>query len=175
VLHWAGVDVDTASDVQLARAAERHDVFCDATLDRDGRLDLLIAMVVGPNLGKARPCFVHDYPASQASLARLKSRSSAGLPPIAARFEYYLEGLELANGFHELGDARQQRHRFEQDLATRRERCQPLPPVDERLLAALNIGFPDCAGVALGLDRLLAIALGASSLGDVLSFDFDRA
>ncbi len=82
-------------------AALRHGIQCDADLDRDAKLDLLMGLVVGPRLGRDHPCFVCDYPASQAALARLKP----GLPRVAARFELYLDGLELANGFHELAQA----------------------------------------------------------------------
>ncbi len=156
---------------ELAAAARRHGIDCHAELDRDARLDLLMGLVVGPRLGLQRPCFVCDYPASQAALARLKP----GPTPVAARFELYLDGLELANGFHELADGGEQRARFDRDLATRRARGQPLRPVDEHLLAALRAGLPDCAGVALGLDRLVAVALGAPRLADAMAFTIDNA
>jgi lysyl-tRNA synthetase class 2 len=94
---------------------------------------------------------------------------------VAARFELYLDGLELANGFHELVQPQEQRGRFAQDLALRRARAQVQPPLDENLLAALEHGMPDCAGVALGFDRLVAIALGANRLADAMSFDIDNA
>jgi lysyl-tRNA synthetase class 2 len=167
----AGVDAHEDGDAALARAAVAHGIHCDAALDRDGWLDLLMGLVVGPKLGFDRPCFIHDYPASQASLARLKP----GLPRVAARFELYLDGIELANGFHELIDAAEQRGRFENDLATRRARRQPLPPIDERLLAALAAGIPECAGVALGFDRLVALAVGADRLADGITFPIDIA
>jgi elongation factor P--(R)-beta-lysine ligase len=167
----AGVDAHNAGDIELMRAAEKHGVVCKAELDRDAKLDLLMGLVVGPNLGRERPCFVCDYPASQAALARLKP----GQPPVAARFEFFLDGIELANGFHELADAEEQRGRFARDLATRRARGQVLPPVDERLLAALAAGMPDCAGVALGFDRLVAIALGAARLSQGMAFSIDNA
>jgi len=168
---YAGVDLHSARDRELTEAAARHGVVCHAELDRDAKLDLLMGLVVGPQLGRGNPCFICDYPASQASLARLKP----GLPPVAARFELYLEGLELANGFHELSDAGEQRTRFTQDLRTRRERGQVQVPPDERLLAALEAGMPDCAGVALGFDRLVAIALGATRLCDAMAFSIDNA
>jgi lysyl-tRNA synthetase class 2 len=167
----AGVDVRRDDDGTLQEAAVTHGIDCDAALDRDARLDLLMGLVVGPKLGRDRPSFICDYPASQAALARLKP----GEPPVAARFEYYLDGIELANGFHELADAAEQSARFTQDLALRRARRQPEPRIDERLLAALRNGLPDCAGVALGFDRLAAIAQGAASLADVIAFPIDRA
>jgi lysyl-tRNA synthetase class 2 len=167
----AGVDIWSAGEPQLAAAAAAHGLDCPPGLDRDGQLDLLMACVVGPRLGRGRPTFLCDYPASQAALARLKP----GLPAVAARFELYIDGLELANGFHELTSAAEQRERFMRDLALRRRRGQRELHVDEGLLAALAAGLPDCAGVALGFDRLIAVAAGAASLGEVLAFPIDRA
>jgi lysyl-tRNA synthetase class 2 len=167
----AGVDAHAASERDLERAAAQHGIVCNAELDRDAKLDLLMGFAVGPKLGRERPCFICDYPASQASLARLKP----GLPRVAARFELYLDGIELANGFHELANCAEQRERFAQDLAIRRTRGQIQPPVDERLLAALSVGIPDCAGVALGFDRLVAIALGATRLSQAMAFSVDNA
>jgi lysyl-tRNA synthetase class 2 len=167
----AGVDAHRASGGDLTEAARRHGIVCDAELDRDAKLDLLMGLVVGPRLGVERPCFICDYPASQAALARLKP----GLPPVAARFELYLNGVEMANGFHELVNAGEQRARFDQDLTLRRARGQVQPPLDERLLAALAAGLPDCAGVALGFDRLVAVALGAPRLADAMAFTLDNA
>ena len=171
VRQYTGVDPHTADHRELDGAARRLGVACEADLDRDAKLDLLMGLVVGPQLGRDRPCFICDYPASQASLARLKP----GLPRVAARFELYLDGIELCNGFHELANPAEQRARFEQDLATRRTRGQVEPPLDEKLLAALEEGMPDCAGVALGFDRLAAIALDATRLSEVMAFAIDNA
>jgi elongation factor P--(R)-beta-lysine ligase len=167
----AGVDAHGASDAELGEAARHHGIDCRAGLDRDAKLDLLMGLVVGPKLGVERPCFICDYPATQAALARLKP----GLPRVAARFELYMDGIELANGFHELANDAEQRERFTQDLRLRRARGQALPPVDERLLAALAAGMPDCAGVALGFDRLTAVALRTSQLADAMAFTIDNA
>ena len=167
----AGVDVFDSTEDELLDAARRHGIHCDATLDRDAKLDLLMGLVVGPRLGRGKPCFVCDYPASQAALARLKP----GVPSVAARFELYLDGLELANGFHELARPEEQRARFTQDLALRARRGQVQPPLDENFLAALMSGLPDCAGVALGFDRLAAIALGADRLADAMAFSIENA
>jgi lysyl-tRNA synthetase class 2 len=167
----AQVDAFDADENALTRAAARHGIESTAGLDRDARLDLLMGFVVGPRLGIGTPCFVTDYPASQASLARLKP----GLPRVAARFEFYLDGIELANGFHELTDAAEQRRRFEADNLIRQQRGQPIRPVDERLLNAMEAGIPDCAGVALGFDRLVALALGAGRLSEAMAFAFDHA
>jgi lysyl-tRNA synthetase class 2 len=167
----AGIDADSASDRELIQAAQGHGIDCRTELDRDAKLDLLMGLVVGPRLGRERPTFVVDYPCSQAALARLKP----GLPPVAARFELYLDGVELANGFHELADAEEQRARFMKDLELRHERGQTQRPVDEHLLAALTAGLPDCAGVAVGFDRLVAIALEAPDLAAAMAFTIDNA
>lgn len=168
---YAGVDPYAASEHELELAAQRLGLSCETELDRDAKLDLLMGMVVGPQLGRDQPCFICDYPASQASLARLKP----GLPRVAARFELYIDGIELANGFHELANPAEQRARFLQDLATRRARGAVEPRLDERLLAALEAGMPDCAGVALGFDRLAAIAIGATRLSEAMAFSIENA
>ncbi len=139
--------------------------------DRDALLDLLVSCVVGPRLGHERPVFVHDYPASQAALARIRTADF----PVAERFELYLDGLELANGFHELADAGEQRRRFEADLAARAAHGRPSCPVDESLLAALAHGLPDCSGVALGFDRLVMAACGLSSIDQAMAFPVEHA
>lgn len=167
----AGVDAYDASDAELMASAQRHGIVCHAELDRDAKLDLLMGLVVAPRLGLERPCFIVDYPASQAALARLKP----GVPAVAARFELFLDGVELANGFHELIDGGEQRARFTVDLRTRQARGQVQPPLDERMLAALTAGLPDCAGVALGFDRLAALAIGAPRLADAMAFSIDNA
>jgi elongation factor P--(R)-beta-lysine ligase len=167
----AGVDAFSATDDELLEAAARKGITCNAELDRDAKLDLLMGLIVGPQLGRENPCFICDYPASQAALARLKP----GLPRVAARFELYLDGLELANGFHELVQPKEQRARFIRDLSTRGARGQTQPPLDENLLAALEHGMPDCAGVALGFDRLVAIALGVDRLADAMAFSIHNA
>lgn len=136
--------------------------------DRDGCLDLIMATLVGPQLGHDRLTFIYDYPASQAALAQIRG-------PVASRFEAYMDGLELANGFHELGNSPEQRARFERDLLERQQRGLPSMPVDERFLAALDQGLPECSGVALGFDRLVMCATGAKHIDAVLAFPFDRA
>lgn len=142
-----------------------------ATLTRDELLDLLLAVAVGPRLGRGRWTFLTHWPASQAALARLDPAD----PRLAHRFELYADGIELANGFHELLDAAEQRARFEQDRTERRRRGLPDVAIDEALLAALATGLPDCAGVALGFDRLVMLALGASRIDEVIAFTAERA
>jgi lysyl-tRNA synthetase class 2 len=139
--------------------------------ERDGWLDLLLSHLIEPELGRDRLTFVYDYPASQASLARLRE----GDPPVAQRFELYMGGMELANGFFELTDAQEQRHRFAADNSRRQREGLPQVPMDEHLLAALKRGLPECAGVALGIDRLLMVLTGASHIREVLAFPLDRA
>jgi lysyl-tRNA synthetase class 2 len=167
----AGVSAHESSDAELAAAAAHHGIVWEGTLDRDGKLDLLMGLIAGPKLGWERPCFVCDYPASQAALARLKP----GLPAVAARFELYMDGVELANGFHELQSVSEQRMRFQRDLKVRYSRGLAQLPLDEHFLAALQSGLPDCAGVALGFDRLVAIELQADRLAAAMAFTIDNA
>jgi lysyl-tRNA synthetase class 2 len=145
--------------------------FVGAGADRDAWLELLMGAEVGPRLGRNSLTFIHGYPASQAALARLDPHD----PRTARRFELYCDGIELANGFHELAGATEQRARFERDNAERRRLGLPPCRLDERLLAALESGLPDCAGVALGFDRTLMLATGASHIEEVLAFTTARA
>ncbi len=138
---------------------------------RDPWLDLLLTHAIEPDLGRGRLTFLYDYPPSQASLARIRRQET----PVGERFEAYLEGVELANGFHELGDAAEQRARFEADLDAREAAGLPAVPIDEALLEALAAGLPACSGVALGFDRLLMLAAGAQSLDEVIAFPIERA
>lgn len=135
---------------------------------RDTCLDLLMSLVIEPQLGRNELSVVVDYPASQASLAR--RHQDADGEWVASRFELYLNGIELANGYDELTDADEQRARFSEDNAERRRLGLPEVDVDERLLAALEHGMPTGAGVALGIDRLIQLALGKARLEDVLAF-----
>jgi lysyl-tRNA synthetase class 2 len=167
------LDPWTADETDLRRTALRQGIegLNHLALDCDGWLDLLLTHCIEQGLGRGRMTFVCDYPPSQAALARIRE----GAEPVAERFELYLEGMELANGFRELTDAREQRRRFMADLAAREARGLEAPPLDERFLAALEAGMPDTAGVALGLDRLLMIATGSRHIDQVLSFPIERA
>ena len=166
----AGVDaLEDPAQVLIARLESAGiEVPASVKHDRDACLDLIMSVIVGPQLGHDRMTFIYDYPASQAALARTRGA-------VASRFEAYLEGIELANGFHELGNAAEQRARFEQDQASRRERGLPEMPIDENFLAALEYGLPDCSGVALGFDRLVMCAIGAKHIDQVIAFPFERA
>ena len=164
------LDPFTATDAQLAATARRSG-YQSAAASRDEWLEFLMGAQIGPKLGLGRLTFIHGYPASQAALARLDPHDSRA----ALRFELYHEGVELANGFHELASATEQRLRFEADRAERLRLGLPCYPLDERLLAALQAGLPDCAGVALGFDRLVMLATQARSIDEVLTFPTERA
>ena len=135
------------------------------TLTGDGdQLDRAFVEAV-EGLGKGR-FFVTEYPAAQAALARIDVAN----PEVAARFELIVDGVEIANGYHELGNADELRRRFQADCSQRARAGRFLPDVDERFLAAMEAGLPECAGVALGVDRLLMLKMGASSLAEVMPF-----
>jgi lysyl-tRNA synthetase class 2 len=161
------------ADLGAVRAAiERCGLQAPAPSAVDEGLQLLFTHAIEPRLAASPdPVIVFDYPRGQAALARL----SSGDPPVARRFEVYWRGLELANGFDELTDAAEQRLRFERDREERLRRGLPAPVADERFLAALEAGLPECAGVALGVDRLLMVMLGARSIDEVVAFPLERA
>ena len=139
--------------------------------DRDQMLQCLFSTLIEPELGHTKPIMIHDFPASQAALACMSILD----PRVAERFEVYFQGVELANGFHELTDADEQRQRFLADNQQRKLQNKQLLPLDERFLAALDSGMPDCAGVAMGLDRLLMLKLKKQSISEVMPFPIDRA
>lgn len=167
------VDPLSADKAELREAAAKLDLSNIAATeeDRDTLLQLLFTMGVEPHIGRDKPTFVYHFPATQASLAEISTEDHR----VAERFEVYYKGIELANGFRELTDSREQRQRFEQDNRKRAARGLPQHPVDNNLLDALEHGMPECSGVALGVDRLIMIALGAASLSDVLAFPVSRA
>jgi len=168
--HW---DPLTAHEEQMRVSAEANAIQLaeEAILsDRDEWLDLLLTHIIEPHLGHGRLTFVYDYPASQASLARLNGED----PRLASRFELYYQGIELANGFHELVDSQEQRRRFQAENEQRQGNGQQQMPIDEHLLAVLD-RMPDCSGVALGMDRLFMLKMGAHSLEQVLNFPLQQA
>jgi len=161
---YAGISVHTASDqdiAQLGRKAAGNDL----DLDRDGWLDIIMSHLVEPALPKDTLVFIDEFPASQAALAKVAADDDGHA--VAQRFELFFNGTELANGYHELTDALEQRRRFEKEAQGR--------PLDERLLAAMVSGLPECSGVAMGIDRLLMHQLQAARIADVLSFDWTNA
>jgi lysyl-tRNA synthetase class 2 len=139
--------------------------------DCDMVLDYLLTTRVGPHLGRDRPTILYDYPASQAALARIREEN----PPVAERFELYVRGVELANGYHELLDPAALRQRNHDNNRLRAADGNYVLPEESRLLAAMEHGLPACCGCALGFDRLVMVAAGAATLQDVVAFPIDRA
>lgn len=166
-----GLDPMEAELRELRQSAARIPGSGDLSLNRDGWLDLLLAHRIETGLGRGRLTFVYDYPPSQAALARIRRDPY----PVAERFELYLEGMELANGFQELTDANEQRRRFDADLKERAAAGLAEVIPDEELIAALSVGITEAAGVALGVDRLLMIAAGSTHIDEVLAFPVERA
>jgi lysyl-tRNA synthetase class 2 len=169
-----GLDPHRSDGRLLSEAAKAAGIAAPASLaidDRDGWLDLLLVERVQPHLGRGRPVILYDYPASQAALACVRGQD----PPVAERFELYAEGIELANGYHELRDAAELRRRSAENNRLRALDGKPSLPEESRLAAAMQSGLPDCTGVALGLDRVVMLAAGANRLDDVIAFPFDRA
>jgi len=164
------VDMHQCSTDDLASLGRRHCGF-QGELDRDGWLNLLFSHCIEPQL--QQPTMVFAFPASQAALARVVPDDDS--VPSAARFEMFIEGMELANGYFELTDPAEQLRRFEKDQMQRRALGRSPLPIDSRLVDALQQGLPDCAGVALGIDRLIMLALGAASIDEVIAFPFARA
>ncbi len=139
--------------------------------DRDTLLQLLFSVGVEPHIGQQVPAFVYDFPASQAALAKINLQDAR----VADRFEVYFKGIELANGFHELDNPKEQLSRFEQDNVKRQQMGLSEQPIDYHLIQALESGLPECAGVALGIDRLIMLALGEDHIDKVTAFPFPRA
>lgn len=169
-----GLDPHAADTDELASAAEGRGVIPPASLsmeDRDGWLNLLLAERVQPHLGHRRPVLLYDYPAGQAMLARVRAEE----PPVAERFELYVAGIELANGYHELLDPAELLRRSAHANAQRQADGKSALPERSRLLAAMEAGLPAAVGVSLGFDRLVMLAAGAKGLSEVTAFPFDRA
>ncbi len=166
------MDPHRASIAQLRQTADQCGLHTEnlSSLEKDDWLHLLMTHCIEPKLPK-QPIFIYNFPASQAALAKIQP----GSPPLAARFEVYVNGLELANGFHELSSPSEQRQRFVYELSQRKKTGHSPVPIDERLLAALEHGLPNCAGVALGIDRLILLAAKKDSINEVLAFPLERA
>ena len=173
----AGQRVLDADMTRLHGLAAQHNLVSPPSLDpqdRDGWLNWLLAELIEPYQGRERPTFLFNYPASQAALARI-SQPQPGAPFVAERFELYIDGVELCNGYHELTDPTALRDRIREQLALRAAAgLRPLP-AESRLLAAMDAGLPASSGNALGVDRLMMLALGQTCLADVIAFPFDRA
>ena len=167
-----GLDPFTADLAELQSRARQELDLGALSGDRDLWLDLLMSHLIEPRLAGRGLCFVYDYPASQAALTRIEEKEGHR---VGRRFELYVDGLELANGYDELTDPQEQRQRFEADNIRRREYGLAERPLDELLLVAMEQGMPSCAGVALGIDRLLMRATGREDIRQVLAFDWSRS
>jgi len=172
-LTYLNIDPLSASNDELLGAMKQQgiDIHEPENLSFDSKLQLLFSYVIEPQIGSDKPCFIYNFPASQAALAKL----SATDPRVAERFEVYFKGAELANGFNELSAAKEQRVRFESDNEKRRASGLVTKPIDENFLNALEVGLPLCAGVALGVDRLLMLKTGANHINEVINFTVSRA
>ncbi len=166
------IDVLSADIEDIRRVALSLDLgdFVANEQNRDTLLQLLFCFVIEPKIGLKRPMVVTNFPASQAALARIDLLDNR----VANRFEFYYQGIELANGFYELSDSKEQLRRFENDNAERFSEGLNMQPIDHHLIAALASGLPDCAGVALGIDRLIMLAMNKQHINEVLSFDVTR-
>ncbi len=164
---------DDSAHLRDCLVREGHSVPDSLSLDaKDAWIDLAFSQLIAAQFPRDRLTFVEGYPPTQAALARILDKGDV---QVAARFEAYWSGLELANGFHELSDADEQRLRFEAERSAAAKAELPQRPVDERFLGALAAGLPDCAGVAIGIDRLLMVALQIDKIDEVLNFPVARA
>ena len=173
-IKYLAINPHSCTADELKNKAQQHGIKEIPNFDsknKDNWLFLLISHVIEPQLGQTVPIFIYDFPTSQAALAKIRQDN----PPVAERFEVYYKGIELANGFHELTNAEEQAKRFAQDLVLRKNSNHPSVPIDQYLLAALSYGLPDCAGVALGIDRLIMLALCKKNIADILSFTIQNA
>ncbi|GAB4392288.1 MAG: elongation factor P--(R)-beta-lysine ligase [Gammaproteobacteria bacterium] len=169
--HYCRFDPHTINLVALQNYVAQHKALTPtfSSNNKDELLQLILTHLIEPHLTAAT--FIYDFPITQAALARIRPDN----PPVAERFELYINGIELANGFHELGDAQEQTQRFQHDLQQRQTSNMDLPNIDKHFIAALKHGLPHCSGVALGIDRLLMIACQAQQIREVLSFDINNA
>ncbi|WP_437225774.1 EF-P lysine aminoacylase EpmA [Planctomicrobium sp. SH661] len=172
-LRFTGVSPSASSLDELFTAASRLITSLPSGIesDRDGLLNLLLAEVIEPEFTKLQAVFLYDFPATQAALAKIRP----GEPPAAERFELYLNGMEICNGYHELTDADELRKRMLGQNKLRQQLGKAPLPEESRLLQAMEHGMPECSGVALGFDRIAAWCLGLGSVRDVIAFPFDRA
>jgi lysyl-tRNA synthetase class 2 len=165
-----GLDPHVCDTHELTTLAQQYGL--SSTIEeRSLLLDFIFSYKITSRLGNSRPLFVYDYPACQCALAKL----SDSPPRLAERFELFINGMEIANGFHELTDAAEQLSRFEQDLALRKKEKRPDLAIDHLFMDALEQGLPDCAGVAVGVDRLLMAMTGIKDIREVLAFPIENA
>ncbi|MDO6565367.1 EF-P lysine aminoacylase EpmA [Amphritea sp. 1_MG-2023] len=167
------IDLQTVTVSELTAITRQHIEVQMEDDNRDNWLNLLMSHVIEPQLKDQGAVFVYDYPVSQAALARTAQNAEGQW--IACRFELFIAGVELANGYFELTDSSEQHRRFQQDMEQRRAEGLPLRPTDQQLVAALKSGLPTCAGVAIGVDRLVMQVLGTQRISDVIGLPFERA
>lgn len=160
---YLAIDPHNSSLKELKKCAHKNGLNNISTLTIDDWLSLLLTHFIEPHLGINQPTFIYNYPASQSALARISPSNSQ----VAERFEVYINGVELANGFHELANSKEQRQRFLTDLDKRKNLNLPTIPLDENFLNSLD-NLPDCAGVALGIDRLLMLIMNVNDIHNVL-------
>lgn len=158
----------TSLDILLKFIETNIPSFLHNDLDIDTALQIILSEYIEPQIGQDQPFCIYDFPTSQAALAKVRNDN----PPVAERFEIFYKGYELANGFHELTDANEQRKRFQADQQKRQQGGKPTPEIDHYFINALKAGLPPCAGVAMGLDRLLMIKSNAQTIGETLAYDW---
>ncbi|MCV2403571.1 EF-P lysine aminoacylase EpmA [Marinomonas sp. C2222] len=172
LLH-VGLDPFSASLAELQACAHQHTEYGLQEEDRDTLLELIFSSVIESKIGMEQPCFIHSYPASQAALANTHLDELG--QNVAARFELYWQGMELANGYNELTDAQEQARRFAEDKTAREAMGLVDRQFDERLISGLHQGMPACSGVALGIDRLLILLCQKTHIKEVIPFAHSRA
>ncbi len=169
-LTYLNIDPLTASVEKLKTIITEHKINIDTTdFDYDTALQVLLSHLIEPSMGIEKPLFLYDFPPSQAALSKIRNNE------VAERFELYINGSEIANGFHELTDADEQQKRFEKNQVARKANKQSIPEIDHFFIDALKSGMPDCAGVAVGIDRLLMQYAKTNNIHDVIAFPFERA
>jgi len=171
---YTGIDALDTSCSQLLHILKKHNKLSDWLIKEnnvDVILQVILSEIIEPKIGKAHPCFIYNFPSSQASLAKLSSED----PRVAERFECYYKGVELVNGFNELTDAKTQVARFKQDNLHRKQNGLDEKPIDRNFILALEAGLPSCAGVALGIDRLIMLACNKKTIEEVLTFPISIA
>ena len=165
-----GLDPHTCDTDELVRLAAEYGL-SSSSEERSVLLDFIFSHKIAPTSDNTKPLFIYDYPACQSALAKLSDK----LPKVAERFECFINGMEIANGFHELTDADEQLGRFEEDLGLRKKAKRADIPIDHLFMDALKHGLPSCAGIAVGIDRLLMTMTGIEDIREVLAFPLERA
>jgi len=171
-LHFLKINPFELSADDLKKLAQENNINIEGKgYNWDTWTEILLSHLIEPKLNNEQPIFIYDYPASQAALSKIREDN----PRVCERFEVYFKGVELANGFHELQNAAEQLNRFKKDQQKRKQANLKHMEIDRRFIAALEHGFPHCSGVAVGIDRLIMLALNAKSISDVIAFNFERA